>query len=370
MSMIGYTVTVVTRERKGYKDVIVLIVAGGSGTRLWPLSVSEYPKHLLNIVGEQSLLQNTFERAKGITSVDKIYISTEASHSEHVIEQLPELGADQVIVEPARRDTMPCIMNALQYISTRHDKDEPIASIHADHNIRDKVGFANGIKAAGMASEKYQRVTLLGMEPDQPATKYGYIHKGPTHNGSGMVYEIATFKEKPEYELAKEYFESGEYFWNMGYFVAPYSVFEQRIRQYTDQHWSEQLDKLITARSMGERDKIYLDFNKEAIDTALMEKTPDLLVMPGSFDWVDVGSFDDVHRVSTRDESGNATKGENIHMIDASDVYVRNNDPAKPVAVIGVDNVVVVNTEHGVLVMRTDQAQKVKDVANKLKEQN
>ena len=107
--------------------MIVLIVAGGSGTRLWPLSVPEYPKHLLNIVGDKSLLQNTFERAKKITSVDKIYISTESSHSDHVIKQLPELSAEQIIVEPARRDTMPCIMSALQYISTRHGDEEPIA---------------------------------------------------------------------------------------------------------------------------------------------------------------------------------------------------------------------------------------------------
>lgn len=348
--------------------MIVVIIAGGSGTRLWPLSTPEYPKHLLNIVGEGSLLQNTFERARQITTADKIYISTEVSHSDHVVQQLPELHKDQIIIEPARRDTMPCIMNALQYISTRHDVNEPIASIHADHNIRDKVGFANGIKTAGDMSAKYQKITLLGMEPHQPATKYGYIHKGPTHNGSSMVYEIATFKEKPEYTLAKEYFESGEYFWNMGYFVAPYAVFEERIKLHADKHWADQLERLEGAQNSQERDAIYLDFEKEAIDIALMEKTPDLLVMPGSFDWVDVGSFDDVHRVSTQDEAGNATKGDNIHMIDTSDVYVRNNDPAKPVAVVGVDNITVINTEHGVLVIRTDQAQKVKDIANKLKE--
>lgn len=348
--------------------MIVVIIAGGSGTRLWPLSVPEYPKHLLTIVGDQSLLQNTFERAKKITSVDKIYISTEKSHSDHIFVQLPELKPDQIIIEPSRRDTMPCILNALQYISTRHDKDEPIASIHADHHIRDSKGFANAIKKAGEVSAKHKRITLLGMDPTHPDIKYGYIQKGEIFDHEEFVYEIACFKEKPKYKIAKKYFESGEFFWNMGYFVAPFNVFKQKIEKFADKHWVEQLVKLESAKS-SERDAIYLDFQKEAIDTALMEKTNDLLVMPGTFDWMDVGSFDDVHKVSSQDQDGNAVNGEHVHILDSAQVYVRN-ECTRPVAVIGMDNVVVVNTEQGVLVMRTDQSQKVKEIANKLKEKD
>ena len=347
--------------------MIVVIIAGGSGTRLWPLSTPEYPKHLLTIVGENSLLQNTFERAKKITTTDKIYISTEASHSDHVIKQLPELTAAQIIIEPARRDTMPCILNALQYISTRHDHDEPIASIHADSHIRDTIGFSRGITLAGEVAQKHKRITLLGVEPHQPDIKFGYIHKGDIFDSEDYIFNIASFKEKPPYETAKTYFESGEYFWNMGYFVAPFKVFEKKIRQYADKTWSTQLDRLQSAQSQTERDEIYLEFEKEPIDIALMEKVPDLLVMPGAFDWMDIGSFDDVHRVSAQDLDGNAVKGGNVHIIDSQQVYVRNDDVSKPVAVIGMDNVTVVNTEHGILVMRTDQSQKVKDIANKLK---
>ena len=350
--------------------MIVLIVAGGSGTRLWPLSTPEYPKHLLTIVGEKSLLQNSFDRAKKITTVDKIYISTEASHSDHVIKQLPELKKSQIIVEPARRDTMPCILSALQFISTRHDHDEPIASIHADSHIRDTEGFARGIKQAGAIAQTNGRITLLGMEPQQPDIKFGYIHKGEIFDEEENVYKISTFKEKPIYEVAKEYFESGEYFWNMGYFVAPFSVFEKKIREHADKSWSTQLDRLQGAINSQERDEIYLDFTKEAIDTALMEKVPDLLVIPGSFDWMDIGSFDDIHRVSAQDPEGNAIKGENIHVIDSQQAYIRNDDPHKPIAIIGMDNVTVVNTKHGILVMRTDQSQKVKSIATKLKEQS
>lgn len=342
--------------------MIVIIVAGGSGTRLWPLSTPDYPKHLLTIVGDKSLLQNTFERAKKVTSVDKIYISTEASHSDHVVSQLSEIARENIIVEPARRDTMPCIMNALQLISTKHPHDEPIASIHADHHIRDSQGFAQALKVAGEVSAEQGRITLLGLEPTQPDSKYGHIHKGGVIDHEDFVYEIQGFKEKPEYPLAKEYFESGEYLWNMGYFVAPYAVFEEAIRAHSDPHWSEQLDRLALSKSQEERDTIYLDFEKLAIDYGLMEKVPDLLVMPGTFDWMDVGSFDDVFKISSQDQEGNATVGKDIQLVDVEDSYVRSVGD-KPVAVIGLDNVTVVNTEHGILVMRTVHSQKVKQVS-------
>ena len=347
-------------------SMIVLIVAGGSGTRLWPLSTPEYPKHLLNIVGKKSLLQNTFERAKQVTSKDKIYISTESSHSDHVFDQLPDLARENIIIEPARRDTMPCILSALQFISTRHPKDEPFASIHADHHIRDTQGFVQGLKVAGRVAKEQGKITLLGVEPIHPDSKYGHIHKGKVVDKQNFVYEINGFKEKPEYKLAKEYFESGEYLWNMGYFVAPYNVFERAIRNYADTHWSEQLDRLRIAKSLKERDEIYLDFEKLAIDYALIEKVPDLLVIPGAFDWMDVGSFDDVHKISTQDEEGNVCMGDNIYILESENTYVRNFDSKKPVAVIGMDNVTVVNTEHGILVMRTDQSQKVKEIVSKL----
>ena len=348
--------------------MIVIIVAGGSGTRLWPLSTPEYPKHLLNIVGKKSLLQNTFERAKKVTTVDKIYISTEASHSDHVVDQLSELAIENIIIEPARRDTMPCILNALQLISTRHSHDEPIASIHADHHIRDTQGFVQGLKVAGKVATEQSKITLLGVEPVHPDSKYGHIHKGEVVDHQDFVYEIQGFKEKPEYKLAKEYFESGEYLWNMGYFVAPYTVFEDAIRTHADPQWAAQLDRLNEVKTLDERNAIYIDFEKLAIDYALIEKVPDLLVIPGAFDWMDVGSFDDVYKISPQDEVGNALVGDNIQMLDSENTYVRNFDSAKPVAVIGLDNCTVVNTEHGILVMRTDRSQKVKDIANKLKE--
>lgn len=345
--------------------MIVLIVAGGSGTRLWPLSVPEFPKHLLTITGDKSLLQNTFERVKHITSLDKIYISTEASHSDHVIAQLPELGKKQIIIEPARRGTMPCITNALQIISKVHGDDEPIASIWADQHIRATEGFADTFRYAAKVSEKYQRITLVGIEPDSPSTKFGYIKKNGAIDNEAYLHSVDSFKEKPDHATAQKYLAAGDYLWNAGYFVAPYKVFKDRIERYADKHWSEQLDKLKNANS-EEANKIYLDYKDEPIDTALIEKTPDLMVVPAAFDWMDVGSFDDVHTVSPQDEYENSSVGEKNIVIDSRNVYVRNEED-KPIAVIGVDNVAVINTENGILVLHKDRSQKVKDAVAEVK---
>lgn len=346
--------------------MIVLIVAGGSGTRLWPLSVSDYPKHLLTVVGDKSLLQNTFERAKRITSPEKIYVSTEISHAHHVQDQLPELDQKNIIIEPARRGTMPCITNALQVIAKEHGEEEPIASIWADQHIRATEGFIETFNYAGKVSEKYQRIVLVGIEPTEASIKFGYIKQAAPVEGESFLHNVDSFKEKPDRRTAQEYIDSGNYLWNAGYFVAPYKVFRDRIQQYADAHWSQQLKKLANANEADQQD-IYLQFQDEPIDTALIEKTPDLLVVPASFDWMDVGSFDDVHAVSPKDDNDNTQVGEKAIVLDSENVYVRNEDD-KPVAVVGLRNVAVINTKHGILVVRKDHSQKVKDVVAKIKE--
>lgn len=326
----------------------------------------EYPKHLLTVVGERSLLQNTFERVKRITSVDKIYVSTEASHSDHVIEQLPELAHERVLIEPARRGTMPCITNALQIIAKEYGEDEPIASIWADQHIRDTEGFVDTFRYAAKMSEKYQRISLVGIEPDYPSIKFGYIKKNGQVEDESFLHSVEAFKEKPDRETARQYLSTGDYLWNAGYFVAPYKVFKNSIKQYSDNHWTQQLERLAKAETTKQANKIYLDYKDEAIDTALIENVPDLMVVPGSFDWMDVGSFDDVHKVSPQDEDNNSSIGKNNILIDSHNVYVRSEDH-KPVAVIGLDNVVVINTPEGVLVVRKDLSQKVKDAVAEVK---
>lgn len=340
--------------------MIIVIIAGGSGTRLWPLSTPDYPKHLLKLNDDtHSLLQHTYERAQQIT--DQIYVVSESGHISHVKEQLPELAEDHFIIEPARRGTASCLAAALAYISRRHDADEPIAAIHADHYIRDTAGFVHCFRVADEVCKSEKRIVLIGVEPDYPATCFGYIQKGELLTEEPLVYNVHSFKEKPEFDVAKTYLESGNYLWNCGYFVGSINTFVASMREHAPElHDSYQ--KLLNA-SPEDYEAVYLAFKNVAIDYALIEKVPDLLVVPASFDWMDLGSFGDLHKAVGGDEQGNHIHGK-VEVEEVQNSFIQNHE-AKPVAVIGLDNVVVVNTPQGILVTRKDLSQKVGDVSKR-----
>ncbi len=341
--------------------MIVVIIAGGSGTRLWPLSTPDYPKHLLKINGDKlSLLQHTYERAQAIT--DKVYVVSEAGHIRHVKEQLADLPEDHFVVEPARRGTASCIVAALAYIAERHNADESIAFIAADHYIRDTVGFAHSFQVADDVSGAEKRVVLVGVEPDYPATGFGYIQKDGILSGRSFVYSVHSFKEKPEFEVAREYVKSGNYLWNCGYFVGSVNTFKDSMRQYAPKLY--QSYEKLTAASADTYQDVYLSFENVAIDYALMEKLPNLLVVPASFDWMDLGSFSDLSKAIGGDQAGNHTSGR-VELEEVESSFVQNLED-KPVAVIGLDNVVVINTPSGILVARKDLSQKVGDVSKRL----
>jgi mannose-1-phosphate guanylyltransferase len=340
--------------------MIVVIIAGGSGTRLWPLSTPDHPKHLLKINGDNlSLLQHTYERAKQLA--DKIYVVSEAGHIEYVREQLSELDEDHFIVEPARRGTANCIVAALVHIDQRHDHDEPIAFIHADHYIRDIAGFVHSFQVANEAASSEKRIVLVGVVPDYPATGLGYIQKGDPLNKEQTVYNVHSFKEKPDFDIAKAYVASGNYLWNCGYFIGSINTFKANMEAHATALYDNY--QKLAAAAAEDYENIYLSFENVAIDYALMEKVPDLLVVPASFDWMDLGSFGDLHKAVGGDEQGNHVHGR-AEIEEVTNTLVLNQED-KPLAVIGLDNVVVINTPNGILVARKDQAQKVGEVSKR-----
>lgn len=343
--------------------MITVIIAGGSGTRLWPLSTPDYPKHLLKINGDTlSLVQHAYARAKRLA--DKIYVATEASHIQHMKEQLSELSNEAFIVEPARRGTAHCIISALSEIAKSNDPDEPIAFIHADHYIRDVAGFAHSFKVAQDVSAAEGRIVLVGVEPDYPATGFGYIEKGTVLNEDTFVFNVNRFKEKPDHKTAQEYLNSGNYLWNGGYFVGSINTFVKTMQRVApDLH--ENYQKLLNAPSQEVFEQTYLDFENIAIDYALIEKVDDLLVVPASFDWMDLGSFKDMHEAVDSDEAGNHIHGL-VEVEEVDSCFVQNHED-KPMVVIGLDNVVVVNTPQGIVVARKDVSQKIGDVSKRFR---
>lgn len=343
------------------EGMIIAIIAGGSGSRLWPLSTPNYPKHLLTIDGDdRSLLQHTYDRARELS--DDVYIVSESSHIDHVREQLPELSQDAFIVEPARRGTANCIVAALAHISKQHDADEPIAAIHADHYIRDIDGFKHSFKVADDVSRETGRIVLVGVEPDYPATGFGYIQKDDIFDEDHLVYGVKSFKEKPAHDLALEYVNSGNYLWNCGYFVGSVNTFKAKMQQYAPELLAN-FEKLTQSTPETYKDT-YLAFESEAIDYALIEKVQDLLVVPASFDWMDLGSFNDLHKAVGGDEQHNHIYGK-VETEEVANSFIQNHDD-KPIAVIGMDNVVVVNTPNGLLIARKDLSQKVGDISKRI----
>lgn len=341
--------------------MIVVIIAGGSGTRLWPLSTPDYPKHLLKINGDdRSLLQHTYDRAKGLT--DKIYIVSDQSHIEHVRQQLPDLPDNHFIVEPGRRGTANCIVAALVQVGKEHDHDEPIASLAADHYVRDTAGFNHSFQLATEFSNAQKKIVLVGVEPDHPATGFGYIEKGDLIDEKSFVYNVKSFKEKPDLKLAKEYVASGNYLWNCSYFIGSINTFKQEMADHAPDLLANY--EALNAVDQAHYDEAYLALKSDAIDYALIEKVPDLLVVPASFDWMDLGSFGDLHKAVGGDEQGNHVSG-NVEIETVNNSYVQNHED-KPVAVIGLDNVAVVNTSHGLLITRKDLAQKVGEVSKRI----
>lgn len=345
--------------------MITVIIAGGSGTRLWPLSTSNNPKQLLQLTNDRSMVQNTYDRASKLSK--DIYVVPDISHAEALKAQLPELDEEHFVVEPGRRGTANCIVAALAHVAKRHDANEPIAFIHADHHIRDTEGFARSFNTAQKLSVEHGEIVLIGIEPDYPATGFGYIERDSEIDDAGTAYQVKSFKEKPDFETAKRYMQSGNYLWNCGYFVGSVSTFLKEMREYAPDLLKnyEKLSSVVNPNSDEYKDT-YLSFENEVIDIALIEKSRSLLVVPASFDWMDVGNFKDLHEANQSDSTGNYFRGDNIHAEEVENAYIRNEDGSTHVAVIGLDNIVVVNTKDGILVARKDLAHKVGEIAKKI----
>ncbi len=342
--------------------MIVVIIAGGSGSRLWPLSTPTFPKQLLKVNGDsRSLLQNTYERALKLTSAEKIYVVPEVTLMPHVKEQLPEFSDDNFVIEPARRGTAHCILAALDHISKRHDANEPIAVLSSDHYIRDVDGFVHSFKVAAESSEQSGRIVLVGVEPDHPATGFGYIQKDGLLDEEKFVFNVHSFKEKPDHATAQEYLKSGSYLWNCGYFVGSIDTFRNTMQADAPELLAS-YDKLQQATPEN-YEETYLQFESISIDYALIEKVHNLLVVPASFDWMDLGSYGDLSKAVDTDDRNNHILG-NIEVEEVENSFIENQED-KPVAVIGLDNVVVVNTPNGIVVARKDLSQKIGDVSKR-----
>ncbi|MGV1106877.1 mannose-1-phosphate guanylyltransferase/mannose-6-phosphate isomerase [Xanthomonas translucens] len=343
-------------------DVLPIILSGGSGTRLWPLSRESYPKQFLPLVGEHSMLQATWLRAAPVAGHAPIVVANE-EHRFVAAEQLQQIGVkpQSILLEPKGRNTAPAIaVAALE--ATRNGANPLLLILPSDHVIRDEAAFQAAVRAAAAAAEQGKLVTF-GIKPTAPETGYGYIKAGA---GSG-VSAVERFVEKPDLATAQGYLASGEYYWNSGMFLFRASRYLEELRRFQPAI----ADACSKAWEASKRDADFTRLDKDAfaaspsdsIDYAVMEKTADAVVVPLDAGWNDVGSWSALLEVSPQDAQGNAHHGDVIE-IDCSNTYAYG---SRLIAMVGLQDVVVVETDDAVLVGHRDRIQEVKQIVARIK---
>ncbi|MBM4166308.1 MAG: mannose-1-phosphate guanylyltransferase [Ignavibacteria bacterium] len=352
-------------------NVYAVIMAGGVGARFWPRSREKSPKQLLKIFGEQTMLQNTVRRLENIIPHSNVLIVTNKIQKPIVEKQLPTVPEQNIIAEPFGRNTAPCI--GLAATMLKHiDEKAVMVVLPADHLIRDEQEFLRIVKLATEVSYKSANLITIGIQPTHPETGFGYIQFVDTHDNTNPYFEkkifrVKTFAEKPNLETAKQFLASGDFLWNSGMFVWRVDVILREIQQHLPEMYSElsRIEPLVGDNTFSTLlENAYKMIRGVSIDYGVMEKAKNVFVIPGNFGWSDVGSWDEVVRLSGKVEGGNSVNGKSF-LRNAKNIFIDSKD--KFVAVIGVDDVIVVNTDDAVLICKKEQSQEVKEIVDYLK---
>ncbi len=340
--------------------MIALIMAGGIGSRFWPLSRKSNPKQFLKIFGEKSMIRMTAERLLPLIEWDDIHVVTSADQVKLVKEHLPEMPHDNIIVEPFGRNTAPCIALSALQLGRRYAGNEIMVVLPADHYIRDNRAFLVSLELAKKAALAENLVTF-GIEPDYPATGYGYIEKGEAY-GNGM-FHVKQFKEKPDRETAEAFLESGNYLWNSGMFCWRIDTIRKQFQTLLPR-----IESLLMEIHNHRKDSnfdiagTYLKMPKIPIDIGIMEQAEKRIVIPVSYGWSDVGSWRALYDLSNKNDFGNAFEGDTIGL-DIRNCFIRSK---RLVAAIDISDLVIVETDDAILVSKMDSCERVKEIQEEL----
>jgi mannose-1-phosphate guanylyltransferase len=351
----------------------ILIMAGGSGNRLFPRSTEKLPKQFQKIIGEKTLIEQAYERAIKIVDDDHIFISSNHRYVDLIRKYLPNIPTKNYITEPVKRNTGPAIAlaNSLIY---KKDPKAIILSVHSDHLV-DK--FDEYIKAieTGLATirKNPNYILCVGIQPLFAHTGLGYIEKGKKFDTESnfIIYKAKRFVEKPSLNLAKEYFSSGNFFWNAGYFIWQSKHFIDELKNYNLDIY-DKVDKISQARSKNNYlEVLNTEFTKMdsiAIDHLIMEKTKNLLVLPADIGWSDIGSWDvvaDINLEKGKDIDGNYKEG-NVLTIDTHNTTILSHDNKKIIATIGLDNFIIITTKEAIVIVPRGRSEEIKNIVAEL----
>lgn len=345
-----------------------VIMAGGSGTRFWPKSTKSRPKQFLNLFGKHTMIQETVNRLEGFIEPENVMVVTNEQYVELVNQQLPETSKNDVIGEVVAKNTAPCVAAAAALLHKK-DPESVMVILPADHKISQPAEFRNILNAAVETAKLKESLVTIGIEPGHPETGYGYIRYDESSSvkaGDKVAYRVKNFTEKPDEETARKFLDSGDYLWNSGMFIWKTSVITEAFKKYLPDVY-EQMNALMKSEgTKKDIDEFYNACPSVSIDYGIMEKAETVHVVPGEFGWNDVGSWKAVYELSEKDSLGNVTTDVPVSFQKSSSNLVHS-ESGKIIALVGVENLAVVETKKAVLVVNLDESQSVKDVVEELK---
>ena len=350
----------------------LIIMAGGVGSRFWPMSTPEKPKQFIDVLGTgKSLIQLTVERFNTVIPIENVWIVTSEKYKSIVREQLPEIPENQILLEPCMRNTAPCI----EYVSRKIYAKYPEANLvfsPADHIVLDVDTFRNVIKNSLEFTETRNVILTLGMMPTRPEIGYGYIKRLQVNkttsqqvegNKFNVIYKVEAFKEKPNLETAKSYLNEGGYYWNAGIFIWNAKMVVNTISDLVPEMASV-FDKIepyfYTEKEQEIVNQYFPTCPNISIDYAVMEKSKEVFVYPANFGWSDLGTWGSLYTHLQQDENNNASVGENINLIDCKNCVIHTPKERK-VVIQGLDNYIIAENDNTLLICKKDDEQKIKD---------
>ena len=361
-----------------------VIMAGGVGSRFWPYSRADKPKQFLDFFGTgRSLLQMTVDRFRPIVPIENIFIVTNVMYKQTILEQIPDLDEGQILCEPARRNTAPCIAYATSHIraiclrkagmtAANQDWSRPEMQVNivvaaSDHLILEEEKFRQTILKAFDFASRNKAILTLGMQPTRPETGYGYIQRQPDMFEEG-IYPVKTFTEKPNLEMAKVFLESGDFLWNSGIFVWNLQTISEAFRYLLPEVADRFREGELLMGTDKEEDFIEVMFPKcpnISIDYGIMEKADNVYVLPSSFGWSDLGTWGSLYELSEKDEHGNVSLHSETHYHEAEGNIVVL-EPGKVAIVQGVNDMIIVEERGALLVCKKSEEQRIKEFTNNL----
>lgn len=341
----------------------LVIMAGGIGSRFWPMSTPQCPKQFLDITGSgKTMIQQTFERYAGIIDIEHLWVVTSKNYKDLVLHQLDGINPQHVLLEPCMRNTAPCIA----YVSWKIKKEDPVAVFvvaPSDHLVLKEDRFRDYIKKGFEYLESWDSILTMGMTPNRPDTGYGYIEQGAEAYEDAGIYKLKSFREKPDLKTAIGYLQQGGFTWNSGVFMWSAKTIVNELRKYTPEI-ADVMDKMepamFTEKEQDVVNKLFPECPKISIDYAVMEKTNLAYVMPAEYGWSDVGTWGSLHTLTSQDENNNVVVGDGVKMVESCGCMVRM-PKDKQVVIQGLKDCIVAEHNNVLLICQLSEEQRIKE---------